>query len=119
MNDDIALRRPRRWPIVVITILIALLAYGAGFGTHYFIMTSTAAAEPVEQHGEFNLVAGQEGVVNFPTPFRLAPNVELEVGGFNKTLVSDCTATGFKWKNTAKDDMWNSGKTKWVARGVK
>ena len=57
-------------------------------------------AEAIEQKGNFTSVYGQTGVVNFPVPYRQARSVELGLYGFNKTFVTECTPTGFKWKNT-------------------
>ena len=67
----------------------------------------------------FMSVHGQVGVVNFPVPYRQAPNVELDVNSFNKTFVSECTSTGFKWKNTGADDSWNNASVGWVASGIR
>jgi hypothetical protein len=57
-------------------------------------------------------------VVNFPAPYRQAPNVELQLGGFNKTVITECTPTCFKWKNTENDDIFNDTAATWVRRGL-
>ena len=72
--------------------------------------------KPFEQKGKFTSVYGQTGVVNFPVPYRQAPSVELGLYGFNKTFVTECTPTGFKWKNTGPDDNFNNASVDWVAQ---
>jgi hypothetical protein len=80
---------------------------------------SAIPPKPFVQKGNFNSVAGQAGVVGFPIPYRQAPNVELNSNGWNRTVVTDCTVTGFKWKNTGSDDQWNNASVAWVASGVR
>jgi hypothetical protein len=72
-----------------------------------------------EQKGSFKTTHGQQGPVNFPIPYRQAPNVILNVSGFNKTVITECTPGGFKWKNTGADDIWNNVMVEWVASGIR
>jgi hypothetical protein len=77
----------------------------------------------VPQEGIFNTVAGQEAEVHFPSPYRTAPNVELETGGgfsqaYMQVIIVETTPTGFKWKNVGKDATKDSGHVKWKAKGV-
>jgi hypothetical protein len=66
------------------------------------------------QSGTLDVVAKEEGVVNFPIPYALPPNVELSGGFTQKVVLKDITATGFKWKGTDMDHRLT-----WTARGVK
>jgi hypothetical protein len=72
-----------------------------------------------EQKGLFKQTPGQQGPVNFPIPYRQAPNVKLNAGDFTKTVITEVTPTGFKWKNTGGDDVWNNGQIEWTAVGVR
>jgi hypothetical protein len=72
------------------------------------------------QDGTFNSVFGQEGEVNFPIPYAVAPNVELSGGPSDKVVIVESRPTGFKWKNTAGPNAFNgSGNVTWKARGVR
>lgn len=113
-------------PLVVVALIV--LAVGVfvlcgGSVAGLLLQRSRVVEEPFVQTGEFVLVAGEEGVVNFPLPYRSPPNVEFpdqEIN--NKTVVTECTATGFKWKNNQKDamsSMFNRGKMIWKARGLR
>ena len=73
-----------------------------------------------EQKGTFQMSAGGEGEVYFPTPYASPPNVELPQAGLEKVFVTRCTRVGFRWKNTAdRDDRLAVGAVTWTARGVK
>jgi hypothetical protein len=105
--------------IVLALVLIGMsFAVGFGAGVLTFFVTKKPTP-PYEQTGMVNIVAGQEGVVNFPIPYSSAPNVDLDTSSWSKTAITECTSTGFKWKNTGMDDHWNNGKVRWTARGVK
>lgn len=105
---------------VLLALFLMAVSFGAGFGAGVLTFFVTKKpTPPYEQNGTVAIVAGQEGVVNFPIPFSSAPNVELDTGSWNKTAIIECTATGFKWKNTGTDDHFNNGKVRWTARGVK
>jgi hypothetical protein len=80
---------------------------------------SALPPQTFEQKGHFQVVHGQQGVVNFPIPFRQAPNVQLDAGGLNKTAITDCTPGGFKWKNAGADDIFNNATVGWTATGVR
>jgi hypothetical protein len=71
-----------------------------------------------EQKGRFQTLIGQTGQVNFPFPYQSPPNVEL-TGRTNTTTVTECTATGFKWTNTGKEEFGNTGEVEWHAKGIK
>jgi hypothetical protein len=118
MNDS-GVRRKFPWS----TLLLVVLFYAIGVFNGCQIAWRSTPAKPVEsfeQEGSFNLVAGAEGQVNFPLPYKSPPNVTLDVGSFNKTIISEATETGFKWKNLAKgDDTFNAGKTKWTSKGIR
>ena len=108
--------------IVLLVLFMSFVSFVVGFGagalTGNFWKTP-AKTTTYDQVGQVSIVAGQEGVVNFPVPYSSPPNVELDASGFSKTAITECTATGFKWKNTGTDDTWNNGKVRWTARGVK
>lgn len=72
-----------------------------------------------EQTGKFQSDKGQQGQVNFSIPYASPPNVELS-GNHEKTVITECTATGFKWKN-GSDGKWSSeyGEVTWKAKGVR
>jgi hypothetical protein len=119
--SDSGVRRKFPWS----TLLLVVLFYFIGIFNGCQIAWRDTPKKPVEvevfeQEGSFNLAAGAEGQVNFPLPYKSPPNVTLDVSGFNKTIVSEATETGFKWKNLAKSgDSWNEGKTKWISKGVR
>ncbi|HEX3149896.1 MAG TPA: hypothetical protein VHR66_17600, partial [Gemmataceae bacterium] len=77
------------------------------------------ALKTFEQHGTFQSDFGQQGQVNFPIPYASPPNVEL-TGYHEKTVITECTATGFKWKNGSKG-QWSSeaGAVTWKAKGIR
>ena len=105
---------------VLLALFLMAVSFVVGFGAG--ALSFNVWKKPVatyDQVGQVTIVAGQEGVVNFPIPYSSPPNVELDTGGFNKTAITECTATGFKWKNTGLDDSWNNGKVRWTARGLK
>lgn len=112
--DDTPPRRKRRWRSLVLPAVLLLTSYAL------LLCISSAVfrpAGPMRQEGQFRTVPGQQGVVNFPTPYRSPPNVELEMGARNATVVSECTATGFTWKNSGTDEFWNQATVRWTARG--
>lgn len=73
-----------------------------------------------EQTGKFVSDFGQQGQVNFPYPYASPPNVELS-GNSSKTVITECTATGFKWKNgnTTRSPSWDAGEVTWKASGIR
>jgi hypothetical protein len=75
---------------------------------------------PFEQTGTFVSDLGQQGQVNFVFPYASPPNVELTAGSREKTVIVECTATGFKWKN-GSTGKWPSeyGEVTWKARGIR
>lgn len=107
--------------IALLVLFMSFVSFVVGFGAGALTGSfwKSAKSTTYDQSGQVSIVSGQEGVVNFPIPFSSPPNVELDTGGFNKTAITECTATGFKWKNTGTDDTWNNGKVRWTARGVK
>ena len=64
----------------------------------------------------FRSILGEQGEIHFPHAYAAPPNVELT--GSRKTLVVECKATGFKWKNAGKN-VEDEGEVTWVAKGVK
>src|SRR5207248_2593882 len=62
--------------------------------------------KPFEQKGSFYSPIAQEGVVFYQVPYDSPPNVELSGAARQNTVVVECNAKSFKWRNTAKD---NSG----------
>lgn len=108
--------------IAVLVLFVAFLSLAIGFGVGMLtgnLWKPQPKSTTLDQVGQVSIVAGQEGVVNFPIPYSSPPNVELDASGFSKTAITECTATGFKWKNTGTDDTWNNGKVRWTARGLK
>jgi hypothetical protein len=75
---------------------------------------------PFEQTGTFQTDFGQQGQVNFPFPYASPPNVELSGAHREKTVIVECTVTGFKWKN-GSEGKWQSeyGEVTWKARGIR
>jgi hypothetical protein len=78
------------------------------------------AMRPFEQNGTFQTDIGQQGQVNFPIPYASPPNVELS-GQHTRTVITECTATGFKWKNSATQGgpSWESGAVTWKSKGIR
>jgi hypothetical protein len=70
-----------------------------------------------EQKGTFYTLVGQEGPVSFPIPYAGPPLVEFS-GRNHAAIVTEVTATGFKWKNPQKDKFANEGEVYWTARGI-
>jgi serine/threonine protein kinase len=128
--------RRRWWPAALLMILLAAVGYAAGFSTAKVLTqedlpateviapTKASPMIPYEQSGKFHTVSGQEGVINFPIPYRQPPNVELQMNLWNRTIITECTATGFKWRNTGggpnegPNDNFNNELVTWVAKGV-
>ncbi len=105
---------------VLLAIVLMVMSFASGLGAG--ILTASVFRKPVEpfkQTGSFMIVANQEGIVNFPIPYSSPPNVELDISSWNKTAITECTTTGFKWKNTGTDDHFNNGKGRWTATGVR
>jgi hypothetical protein len=74
---------------------------------------------PFQQTGTFDAVPNEEGIVNFPIPYALAPNVEVSVP-FMSVVVKDATATSFKWKGVGNAATPPGGsRATWTSRGVK
>jgi hypothetical protein len=125
MASEIAARPNRRgWLTVLLMILLIGVAYGAGYVSaclNYGLWDQKMfqVRGPFEQSGNLRTLSGQEGVVFFPIPYQQAPNVELTLGGFNKTIVTECTATSFKWKNIGADDLHNNTDVTWRSKGVR
>jgi hypothetical protein len=83
-------------------------------------MRVTAEARPLrlfQQTGTFYNLNGSEGEVKFPFPYASPPNVEL-AGKVQTTLISEITATGFRWKNGGTA-MWDQGDATWTAKGIR
>jgi len=78
------------------------------------------AMRPFPQSGTFNSEAGQQGQVNYPVPYATPPNVELS-GNASRTIITECTTTGFKWKNSAEPSgpSWEKGEVKWRSKGIR
>lgn len=67
-----------------------------------------------EQKGTFAAPRGEQGEVHFPFPYEGPPNVQLTSGD---VIVTECTASGFKWKNT--DKTFDARSVVWVAKGLR
>jgi len=78
------------------------------------------AMRPFQQSGSFQSEAGQQGQVNYPIPYATPPNVELS-GAASRTIITECTTTGFKWKNNAGPNApsWDSGVVTWRSKGIR
>jgi hypothetical protein len=74
---------------------------------------------PFQQTGTFALVADQEGVVNFPIPYALPPNVELSGNLQASVVVKEIKATGFKWKAVGPLPQFSDKTITWTSKGVK
>lgn len=72
-----------------------------------------------EQTGRFYSVAGQESPVSFAVPYDSPPQVELSGNYRQATVILECTAKGFKWKNVGKGGTWETGEVTWTTRGVR
>jgi hypothetical protein len=70
------------------------------------------------QEGSFQTLIGQEGQVMYPVPYASPPNVELTGGYKNAVVITEVTATGFKWKNPMKDKFGNEGEVRWMSKGI-
>jgi hypothetical protein len=80
---------------------------------------SGMAPRPFEQTGTFNTLANTDGEVIFPIPYAAPANVELSGNASSYMVVTECKATGFKWKNKP-DPTWishASGTITWKAKG--
>ena len=71
-----------------------------------------------EQTGSFFSSQGREGMEFFPVPYDSPPNVELSSNDVNKsTIIVDCTAKGFKWRQPAALSWF--GTVTWKAKGIR
>ena len=120
-------RRPRRrWLSWVLLLLLLLVSYGAGVGSAVWYYEgwqkkpANGGDEAVfYQTGRFRTISGETGAVQFPIPYRLAPNLELNLVGPSKTLVTETTPEGFRWKNIGSDDIFNNAEATWHAKGIR
>lgn len=81
---------------------------------------SALPPQTFEFTGKFHSALGQEGVVNFEVPYSSPPHVQLGGNYLAATVVSECTAKGFKWRNTAKETgRWVEGDVTWTAKGIR
>jgi hypothetical protein len=72
------------------------------------------------QNGNFYSNLGQQSIVFFEYPFDSPPNVEFSGGNHRDTVIVECTAQNFKWRNEAKDlNRGYVGDVKWTAKGVR
>jgi hypothetical protein len=71
-----------------------------------------------EQTGTFRTLKGQEATEYFPVPYSSPPNVQLSGINSQTTIVIDCTAKSFKWRNTIKDNNAYEGNVTWNSKGV-
>ena len=72
--------------------------------------------KPFQQTGNFTAIKDQEGVVNFPIPYALPPNVEVDGVDRGSVVITDVKFGGFKWKCVGNV---NSGNMTWTSKGVK
>jgi len=73
------------------------------------------------QKGAFYSQIGHESVVFFELPYDSPPNVELSSSfeRHSSTVILECTAKSFKWRNTEKEGGRNHGDVTWTAKGVR
>lgn len=100
----------------VLAVACFLLGAAAGF---LAASSGILSASPVEQSGQFEVLAGKEGVVHFPLPYAAPPNVVLEKVPQNETMVVECTPTSFKWKNQNPALNYASASIRWISKGVR
>ncbi len=112
------------WLLVVLlagTHLVCFLA-GAGLagGGNVQDRTDISNATLFEQEGKIPLADGadQEGMVNFPYPYAIAPNVEINVT-WGQMQITECKATGFKWKGKGQPNSNGMASARWRANGLK
>lgn len=74
--------------------------------------------KPFEQAGTFYSVIDAESPVNFPVPYESPPQVTIAGSPQRNTILTEVTAKGFKWRNTAKDRNGWDGEMTWKALGV-
>jgi hypothetical protein len=82
-------------------------------------LRGTGLPTKFEQRGSFKVLPNTEGEVVFAVPFAQPAHVELL--GNNYTMITECRAYGFKWKNVVAKD-WEfaaSGQVEYVATGVR
>ncbi len=83
--------------------------------------TVTIRAQLYEQTGTFPSAPGQEGEVTFPIAYSGPPNIELDGPTHLKrsfVVVIEAKGTGFRWKHTGTNDVFEAGPVKWRSRGI-
>jgi hypothetical protein len=71
-----------------------------------------------EQTGSFYSEQDREGTEFFPIPYDSPPHIELSETGPNyPTIILECTAKSFKWRNTSR--IHDSGSVTWKAKGIR
>ena len=69
---------------------------------------------------EFKVEPGKTGEVKYESAYASPPHVEIAAKlGLHKVIVTEVTATGFKWKNTGTDNFFDTKDMTYTARGVK
>jgi len=98
-------------------VLLALVV-GIGFGVAIDRFALPHAADPdselFEQIG--SIESGAQGQVQFPFPYALPPNVELDCV-LGLYVIVETTPTGFTWRDTSVPRNGQGGK--WIAKGIK
>jgi hypothetical protein len=77
--------------------------------------TSGDLSKVFEQSGQFKPIQEQDGMENFPIPYALPPNVQVETDA--AVVVKDITATGFKWKCITPSRFGSPAV--WHSKGIK
>jgi hypothetical protein len=111
--------RRRWWRAALMMMLLVAVGYIAGFATAIVISETPKTATELAmytQTGDFLSVFGGEGEVKFPIPYRQPPLVRLLGPASLHTILTECTLTGFKWRNMTTDSSRNAF-VKWVAEG--
>jgi hypothetical protein len=107
----------RFWLLVV---LVGCVGFGTGCAITEDVGQNSYEVAPglriTRQSGKFSSRHGQEGTVNFPAAYQRPPNLEID-SEEGETQITECTATGFKWKNTSVF-RFDTDDVTWVARGV-
>ena len=100
--------------------MVLLAGAGLAGGGNVQDRTDISNATLFEQEGKIPLADGadQEGMVNFPYPYAIAPNVEINVT-WGQMQITECKATGFKWKGKGQPNSNGMASARWRANGLK
>jgi hypothetical protein len=75
---------------------------------------------PLTQKAEFKANSGATGEEKFAQAYAAPPHIEMAVKfGLHKVVITETTATGFKWRNEGKRGFVDNCDMTYTARGVK